>query len=214
MWVKDTNSFYSFWKKTIDEYGDYLTNRTFSVCIQSFDYPFSFLSMNHSDTNNRDLLEMTGGGKIVDIQAIDYSLLKILAANARMSYAKIAKLLDVSPNMVKYRMKKLEKLDVIQGYGTSLDLSQLDYSHYKIDIYLREHRKRTAIINYLKYYPHLVHIGTSTGVSDLEVEFYVKRINEIFDIMTNTIKKFPDVIRNYEHFNITKVYKLNYMPSN
>lgn len=212
LWLKDTNRFYSFWKKTMDEYGDYLTNRTFSACIQSFDYPFSFLSMKNFKPNNRDLLEMTGGGKILGIEGFDYKLLRILANNARISYAKIAKLLNVSPTMVSHRMKNLEKMKIIQGYGTEIDLSKLDYNHYKIDIYLREHRKRSLIINYLKYNPNLIHIGTSAGVSDIEVEFYVKKIDEVFDIMTDTVKKFPDVIRNYKHFMIKNVHKLNFMP--
>jgi DNA-binding Lrp family transcriptional regulator len=212
LWLKDTNSFYSFWKKTMDEYGDYLTNRTFSACIQSFDYPLSFLSMKNFKPNNRDFLEMTGGRKILGIEDFDYKLLKILANNSRISYAKIAKLLNVSPTMVGYRIKNLEKMKVIRGYGTVIDLSKLGYNHYKIDIYLREHRKRSVIINYLKDNPNLVHIGTSAGISDIEVEFYVKRIDEVFDIMTDMVNKFPDVIRNYKHFIIKNVHKLNFMP--
>ena len=212
LWIKDTNSFYSFWKKTMDEYGDYLTNRTFSACIQSFDYPFSFLSMENFNPNSRDLLEMTGGGKIIDIEDFDYKLLRILANNARMSYAKIAKLLNVSPTRVRYRIKNLEKMKVIQGYGTAMDLSKLDFNHYKIDIYLREHRNRPKIINYLKYNPNLIHISTSAGVSDIEGEFYVKKIDEVYNVMTDIVKKFPDAIRNYKHFTIQQVHKICYMP--
>ena len=40
----------------------------------------------------------------------------------------------------------------------------------------------------------------------------MKRIDEIFDIMTETVKKVPDVIRNYKHFMIKNIHKLNYMP--
>jgi hypothetical protein len=69
-----------------------------------------------------------------------------------------------------------------------------------------------VIINYLKDNPNLVHIGTSAGISDIEVEFYVKRIDEVFDIMTDMVNKFPDVIRNYKHFIIKNVHKLNFMP--
>ena len=213
LWVKDTNSFYSFWKKTMDEFGDYLTDRTFSACIQSYDYPFSFLSMEQFNTNNRGILEMTGRGKTVDIEDVDFKLLKIISNNARMSYTKIAKQLNVSPTMVSYRMKKLEERGVIQGYGTAMDVSKIDYGHYKVDIYLRDHRKRNEIINYLKSNPHLIHIGTSAGVSDVEVEFVVKRIDEVFTIMTDIVKRFPNVIRNYKHFIIKNVHKLNYMPS-
>jgi DNA-binding Lrp family transcriptional regulator len=212
VWVKDTNSFYSFWKKTMDMFGDYLSERTFSACIQSFDYPFSFLAREQFNKNDRDLLEMTGGGKTIDIDEVESNILKILANNARISYVKIAQQLKVSPTMVKYKIKRLEKMHIIQGYGTALDLSQLDYEHYKIDIYLKDHSKRSEIINSLKYNPNLVHIGTSAGISDLEIEFYVKRIDEVFDIMTNIIKKFPNAIKNYKHFNIQQVYKLNYMP--
>ena len=212
IWVKDANSYYSFWKKTMDEYGDYFTDRTFSACIQSFDYQHSYLLPDEFKKSDRDHFEITGGGKIIKIDAINLKILDLIAENARIPLREIAQYLDSSSAMVSYRIKDLRKLGIIQGFRTDIDISKLGYKHIKVDIYLREHKQRYKIINYMKFNPNLIHIGTSSGVSDLELEFHVEQVNQLFEIMKDLVIKFPNAIRNYKYFTIQKIHKIRYMP--
>jgi DNA-binding Lrp family transcriptional regulator len=212
IWVKDTNSFYSFWKKTMDKYGDYFTNRSFSACIHSLDYRHSYLLANEYKKSDRGLFEITGGGKIIETDDINKKIMDIIADNARKPLNEIAKQLSVSPTMISYRIKELQKLGIIQGFRTDIDISRLGYRHIKVDIYLREHKIRYKIIDYIKFNPNLVHIGTSSGESDVELEFHIEHMNQIYEIMDDLVVKFPNAIRNYKHFIIQKVHKIRYIP--
>jgi len=212
IWVKDTNDFYIFWSKTMNKYGDYFTDRTFSACIQSFDYRHSYLLPDEYKKSNRELFEITGGGKKNEIDAINLKILDVIAEDARAPLKKIAKHLDVSPSMISYRIKDLQEIGIIQGFRTDMDASKLGYRHFKVDIYLREHKQRYRIINYIKFNPNLVHIGTSSGISDIELEFHVKHVNQLYEIMKDLVVKFPNAIRNYKHFTIQQVHKIRYMP--
>ena len=92
------------------------------------------------------------------------------------------------------------KLGVIQGFRTSVDISQLGFEHYKVDINLKEHSQRKNIMNYIKSNPYLVFISTAAGVSDLELEFHLENADKVNQIMEEISSKFPGAIRNYNYF--------------
>ena len=212
IWVKDNNSFYTFWKKTMEKYGDYFTNETFSACIQSLDYHYSYLLQDDYKKSDRELYELTGGGKITDIDKKYKKILNYVGENARASLREIGEGIDASPPMVNYRLKELQNLGIIQGFRTDIDISKLDYIHIKSDVYLREYKQRNKIIRYIKYNPHMIHISTSSGISDIEFEFHVRNIQQVFDIMSDLVIKFPNIIRKYQYFTIKNVFKIRYMP--
>ena len=213
IWVKDTNSFYSFWKETMDKYGDYFTDLTFSACIQSLDYRHSYLLPEEYRISDRKLFEITGGGTIIEIDKTDLKILNNIAENCRMPLKEIANRTGVSSSTISNKIRKLVKIGIIQGFRTDMDIEKLGYRHFKIDIYLREHKQRYKIIDYLKPNPNLVHIGTSSGVSDLELEFHVENANQLYQIMNDLVAKFPNAIKNYKHYIIQQIHKLRYMPS-
>ncbi len=211
-WVKDTNVFYKFWSSTMDKFGDYFTDITFSACIHSYDYSFSFPLEDTLKKSEIIEFELKGSGKKIEIENIDRKILSLIAENSRMPLAEIARTLSISSTMAAYRLKNLVKNGMIQAFRIDIDVSKLGYQQFKVDIFLRKYKQRSSIIKYLRFNPYLLHIGTSSGVSDLELEFYVKKVDQLYDILNNLIVKFPNIIKNYKYFNILKVFKINYMP--
>jgi len=211
-WVKDTNEFYKFWSSTMEKFGEYFTDITFSACIQSYDYRYSFILDETLKKSDREEFELKGGGKRIEIEDIDRKILSLIAENSRMSLKEIGRRLSISSTMAAYRLKNLVKNGMIQAFRTDIDISKLGYQQFKVDIFLRKYKQRSSIIKYLRFNPYLLHIGTSSGVSDLELEFAVKKVDKIYEILEELIVRFPNVIKNYKYFNIVKVHKINYMP--
>lgn len=211
MWVKDINDFYSFWDETLKRFRDYFLEQQFSAYIQLYSYRHSYLldDMNKSD---RTKFEITGGGSQVKIDEIDFRLLRLIAPNARMPVKEMAKRLNTTVAVVNYRMKKLIKEGVIQGFRSDMDLTKLGYQFFKADIDLRDYRQRGKIINYAKTNPHLVRIDKSVGISDLELEYHVLSLEQFHEIMKDLVNKFPDVIKKYHYVYASKLHKMNYMP--
>ena len=209
MWVKDLNEFHSFWEETLKKYRDYFEEQVFSIYVQLFHYRYSYLLDEKVD---RSKIEITGGGKKVEIDDLDFKILKVIAPNARMPITEIAKSLNSTVTVVNYRIKKLIKLGVIQGFRTSIDFSKLGYQYFKVDIELKDYKKIDQITNYIKQNPHLIYIDKSAGHSDLEIEFHVKSLEHLHQIIEDLIIKFPGVIKNYKFFNFSKVHKMHYMP--
>lgn len=211
MWVKNINDFYSFWEETLKRYRDYFMEQQFSVYIQIHTYRHSYL-LNDIKKSDRTRFEITGGGPQVVIDDFDFKLLRLIAPNARIPIKEIARQLNTTVAVVNYRIKKLMRQDVIQGFRCDMNLGKLGYQFFKADIDLRDYKQRGKIINYAKSNPHLVRIDRSVGISDLELEYHVINLEEFHDIMKDLVSKFPDIIKKYKYVYASKLHKMNYMP--
>ncbi|MBN1861108.1 MAG: Lrp/AsnC family transcriptional regulator [Candidatus Thermoplasmatota archaeon] len=211
MWVKDINDFYSFWDETLRRFRDYFMEQQFSVYIQLYTYRHSYL-LDDVRKSDRTKFEITGGGVQVTIDELDFKLLRLIAPNARMPVKEIATRLDTTVSIVNYRIKKLIKEGVIQGFRTDVDFTKLGYQFFKADIDLKDYKQRGKIINYIKTNPHLIRIDKSVGISDLELEYHVHSLEEFHGIMKDLVNKFPDVIKKYKYVYASKLHKMNYMP--
>ncbi|MCX6667136.1 MAG: winged helix-turn-helix transcriptional regulator [Euryarchaeota archaeon] len=209
MFVKNLPEFYSFWEKTLDKYGDYFVNQVFSLYSHEYIYRYSFLL---DEKVNRTLLLAMGGEARVEIDDLDYQILKILSKDSRIPSSEIARKLNVTTDTIVNRIKKLIKKEVILGFRINLNFSKLGYQWYDIDIVLKDRLKLQPILNYLKDNPNLVAIDKTLGYVDLELEFILKNANQINQIMDDLATKFPDSIRNYKYHTRAATYKYYYMP--
>jgi DNA-binding Lrp family transcriptional regulator len=212
VWVKNIKEFYQFWEKLLDAYGDYLAEKIFSIYIQTYSYPCSYLLGKEYIESDRLKYEITGIGTKVETDDYDIRLLNLIAENARIPLVDLARELHCSTQMVTIRLKTLIKKGVIQGFRVGIDISKLELKPFKVDIYLKEHTQRKAIMEYIKYNPNLVFIGTSAGVSDLELEPDLKDSDMIHSMLEDINMKFPKAIRKYEYFSIQQVHKFRWMP--
>ena len=208
-YVKNLPDFYSFWEKTLDKYRDYFADQVFSLYSHEYIYRYSFLLDEKVD---RILLETENGEKRVEIDDLDFQILKLLSKNSRTPTSEIAKKLKVTTDTVSNRMKKLIKMGVIGGFRIRLDFSKLGYNWYKIDIVLKDHKKSQPILKYLKNNPYFIAIDKTLGYVDLELEFILKNTDQIHQIMKDLATKFPGSIRNYKYHKRTHTYKYYYMP--
>ena len=210
-WIKNLNHFYSFWEKTLRLYGKYFKDPIFLIQIQAISFRPSYL-INKQKKPQNEKYEITGREPITLIDELDRQLLHIVSSQARLSLIDITKKLNITTNVARYRLKKLTKLDIIQGFRVNIDISKLGYRTVKVDLFLDKYGERNKIINYIKHNPYLVCIMTSVGYSHLELELDVKNMIQFYYIMQDLIDRFPDVIHNYRYFSILENHKLCWIP--
>jgi Lrp/AsnC family transcriptional regulator for asnA, asnC and gidA len=211
MWVKDVMDFYSFYEKTQTKYRYYFKEIKSVLYLQLYHYRFSFF-LDDFPKKDRELYEVTGAGKPINYDELDFNLLKLIASNARMSTVEIANKLNTTTNIIKYRIKKLKELQVIKGYRITIDSAKIGYKLFKVDIYIKEYKDSKLILNFIRYNPNLIYLNKTVGHADLELEFYVKTIEDVHDIMDELSIKFPGVIKYYTFFNIIDMVKIQLMP--
>lgn len=210
-WIKEINDFHASWDEALKKYRKYFREIMFFDYVQLKHFHHSFILEDEKEKNRTKMIE-TGGGKREEIDELDCKIMRYLSKNSRIQTIDIAKKLKVSSNTILNRMKRLEQLDILQAYRANIDFSKLGYHLYKLNIDLIDYNQRGIIINYIKQNPHLIMIDKAIGYYDLELDFYLKDLDHLHDIMDDLTTKFPNDIRNYSYVHDPILHKLLYIP--
>ncbi len=209
--VKDLNDFFSFWKKTLDKYKFYFQECVIAFFTKTYSYPHSFL-LDDYKKDDREKMEIVDGGKKVNIDSKDLQILHLMALNARIPLTEIAEKLNSSATMINYRIKKLIKIGIIQGFRINIDFSKFDLQQFKVHITLKNYEKMKNIINYVKFYPNLTYTNEVVDHCDLGLNFYLHNFHELHPFIKDIYNKFPNDIKNHMTFTFPEIYKSNYLP--
>jgi len=212
IWVKDIFEFYQFWDKTLDLYEDYFEEYSISIYIQANVYKKSYLLPEEQEKSEREMFTMNCGGTAVTIDETDYKLLNILTVNARIPLIELAEKLGYSSQSINYRIKNLVKSGVIKAFRINVDLSKLELQRFKVDIYLKDHKLKKQVFNYLKNKSYLEYMNLAIGWADLEPEFVVKNFNELRTILEEINSKFSGAIKKQSFLITDKIHKLRSLP--
>ncbi|PNX46869.1 MAG: hypothetical protein BV459_05580 [Thermoplasmata archaeon M11B2D] len=124
----------------------------------------------------------------------------------------IAEKLGISSQAVNYRVNNLLKHGVINAFRVNVDLAQLGLQHYKLEIYLKDHKQRLAIWQYLREKPYCDTLNVAIGWSDLEFEIIVENVQQLGDIMEEINARFPNAIKKQNFWIFDKVHKERWLP--
>ena len=115
----------------------------------------------------------------------DKKILSELEMNARVSHSFLAKKLQTSKQVIKYRIEKLEKEGIIQGYNAIVDLTKLGQTIYII--YLKLFRlsstKEHEWIKQIESSANVLGVGKNTGKWDLTIALRAKNNQELDSIL-------------------------------
>ncbi len=209
VYTKNLNEFYPFWEKTLEKYRDYFATQQLVLYHKENMYNLQFLTKNDKPRKQIDVYK---GKKIVKIDDVDYKILTFISSNARMPAVDIAKKLNVTAVTVANRIKKLVDQEIIQWFRTNFDLTKIGYRWYKVDIDLKDHKKIKQIIEYLSRNPNFVGVDRTLGYVDLEIEFYLKNVSEVHNIMEDLSTKFPNTIKNYKYVYVLETFRYHFFP--
>jgi Lrp/AsnC family leucine-responsive transcriptional regulator len=214
LWFKSVKEYYQFWQELQHKYCTFFQKQIFTFYIGDIQFRSTYLAIDYKKNIKRKELIICGGSEKVEINNIDYNIIKIMTRNARIPLSDIANKLNISADVARYRIKKLIKLKVIQGFRIRLNIGKLGYNFLKVYVYLKQYNMRNKIIEYIKSDPYLTCIDITACESHLELEYHLQNTTQLFSIMDDICTVFPDAIRSYEYVTALKVYKNLYMPEN
>lgn len=145
----------------------------------------------------------------------DKKILYHLSENARMPYTKIAKKVGLSKDAVKYRIKRLEKSGVIQGYIASICTSCLGYDTYHIFLQLNRVNGeiKSNLIRKFKSYPFTKVIIEFSGRYDFEIGIAARSIEEVDSVISTIIGDVYEYLQSYHILAISNYYESRVFPS-
>jgi DNA-binding Lrp family transcriptional regulator len=150
----------------------------------------------------------------IKIDELDSEILRELSEDARKPLIEIALKLKTSADVIKYRLKRLEKQKIITRYRHYLDLSKLGFYHFVILLKLQntsiEDEKK--IIEYLMDELPFMYTTKIIGSWDFEINLIASTLEEFNQTVAKLKSRFQNLIKSYGTIFISNELKLNYYP--
>ena len=149
------------------------------------------------------------------IDSTDFKILAELVENAKYSFAEIGRKLSLHPNVVAYRINKLEKTGVIKDYRADLDLEKLGVAEQiLVGASFPRDAERDEIIQKITAIPQTVKVVSSLGEPEGLVFLVGKNKSEIEKLMTKLrsldvkIQYTGSIIRTFEDGRLCNFLKI------
>ncbi len=132
----------------------------------------------------------------VEVDDLDLTLLRALAADARQSQRALARAVGMSPPAIADRLARLERAGAIRGYRVELDWAALGYP---VVVYLavtaNPGMDLSEIVREIRALPEAQDMSVVTGAFDLLVRLRVRDHTHLRELLLNTIFQIPGVQR-------------------
>lgn len=206
--VRDSQEMINFLHPFISKFGEYIQQKDLVI----------FLTAHR--LNNRFLY---AGEKSVDyyypiplgqykLDETDQKILDVLSNNARLPLTQIAGKLRIDPKTVKYRLKKLEKDEIILGYVSAPNFEKLGLQFIQINITFKDPAITASVIEYFKSTNACLFAIELLGKYDLLVEVHVKSNDELKGIIDGFRNRFVSQYNDYDLHTINKEYTMVWGP--
>jgi Lrp/AsnC family transcriptional regulator, leucine-responsive regulatory protein len=195
VWAENIDEFEQVYNDINDKFSKYIEERFFSVMTLVYYFKSKYL------TEKEDDAQFLVGGKIekAEMDALDWKLISLLSNEGRLPLVEIALRLKSTAQVVKYRMKRLEKTGVISGYTLKINHKALGFIQRKVMLKLNDtsYASKRKLTNFIIRHPSTIYITIAIGQYDFEFEM-METSHEDFHMMLKKLKsKFPNLIKDY-----------------
>ena len=142
------------------------------------------------------------------LDAIDRNILRLLRLDARLSNAKLASEVGLSPSACLRRIKLMEQAGVIRGYTALVDTSQAEASiaviiNITLERQTEDHLDRFEAA--VRKHPEIRECFLMTGGSDYLLRVEVANPGDFERIHKDILSTMPGVLRIHSSFSIRNV---------
>jgi len=208
-WIKKMEELYLFFKELMQKYRAYVQ----SYLVTPYEYElFGSEYLTKKPKFERRIEWKFSAEKAREVDRLDLEILKYLSYNAKASVVEIGEKVNVVPNTIKYRMKRLKEKGIIKAFRADINFDLLGYKWFKVDMWLNNYDECERILDFIKTNSNTFVIDKSVGLADIEAEFHYKNTEELRNFLNKLMLQFPKSIKNYSYFSVRKVFKIDFMP--
>lgn len=191
-------------------FGKHLHEYTFTTLIQAEHISYKFLK-----SQSKNSLKTTPKGKATVLDETDKNILKILNQSARMPVTDIAGAVNYPLHTVHYRLKQLQKENIIQGFRPKINIQKLGLQWHLLLISFNSvpEERIKKFLAYCKTHKNVYYVTNSVGKYNVMLDVHVKSTEEFRNFLFDIKNAFQDVILLYESLLIFEELLITYVPS-
>jgi Lrp/AsnC family leucine-responsive transcriptional regulator len=131
---------------------------------------------------------------------IEKKIIDILSKNARTPTIEIANKISMNTNNISLKIRKMEKEEIILGYGVRINQKKLGYDLYKANIFLTNQtfEKIKNFEAYCRQNPKIAYITKLIGKNNIGLEIYAKNMQEYLELIDELRSNYYEIIKDIE----------------
>lgn len=135
-----------------------------------------------------------------ELEEIEKKILTELYNNSKINLSDLAFKTKSTIDIVRGRMKKLEKLGVIVRYSIYIDYKKIGYELYKAFIYLASYNKEeiNSILKYAEKSEKIINVVKQIAPWDLEFIIFAKNFEDYMNTINELTKMNPKLFKKFE----------------
>lgn len=211
--VKNINEFDDEVQIVLNKYADFIQEKAELTTLYISHAPRGYLSEREFDYK-KDIIFYRSVDKQEKIDNIDEEIIKILVNNARILITEIALKLNTTARIVQYKIKELEKKQIILSYKVTLDPNKMGNTFYKAIFYLGNTTKKRLdeFMNFCYTIKEGIWPQRLIGSWDAELDMEVSGYERFNEVVMDLRQKFSDILKKIDFFIVSKEYKLDFYP--
>ena len=193
--------------KMIEKFGSKIIEKTIVTTTYQ-----TYLSWNKAlETERHPELPLEKITEIEEVDETDMKLLSALYENARETTVNLAKIVNLTPDAVQYRVKRLKENELILGYTAWFDAKKLGFNYYKVLIGFRSitKQKEQEFLRFCTENDNIIFLNKTIGSWDIELDIIVRDNPELHEWMRDLKTQFGEIIGKHTFISAVEERMLN-----
>ena len=147
--AKTPSEFDKIYQRIIQDYGRNILEKNILMIESAPTFNRNYLR----DASKRVELKYKQIEKIIDLDEIDKKILAVMSINSRISIVELMNKINLTRDVISYRIKRMKEEGLIQGFRTSFNLNRIGYSYYKILLTFKnlDEKREKDLINFCRF---------------------------------------------------------------
>jgi Lrp/AsnC family leucine-responsive transcriptional regulator len=196
--AKDIVHFNEMFSALSTKYNDVLKDFTVAIRVELVQFPRDYLVEKTAGKRRNP-----GFGRRIEsekLDRLDELVLKGISDNARCSTLELSKKIRMPFSTVSSRLKRLEKREIVQGYGAQIHCQEFGYQSYQL--FLNTHNmtkeRRKDLFAYCQSHHNIVFFIETVGKWNCEIIYEIEDQKKLQDLIIDMRTKFSDIIVDVE----------------
>jgi DNA-binding Lrp family transcriptional regulator len=208
--AKNSDEFNNILNESLEEFEEFIRLYEVLIILEINCYKRRYIH----ETKKNKIFKIGGKIENLTLDEVDFKIIKELKSNASLSNSEIGERLRFARNTIKYRIEKLEKEKVIQGYKLFFHPQQIGFQSYKLLISMKniDNKKENEFFLFSEQNKNIIFAHKNLGKWNYELEIEIEDMLKLQGIIIELRTRFSDSIIDYELFPILHDYKINLFP--
>lgn len=195
-----------------NEFRDLITDYFVSIIVYSKVFKLNKLLLNEKKRVLKSE-KYSGEEKEIKIDKKDIKILRELSQSADISLVDLAYRTKLTLDVVKYRLKLLEK-KLINSYRIIFDMNKLGYYHYAFMLRIKQTTKseEEKLVSWCASKKNVLYCTKRIGYFDFSINAAIADLSGLNNFILELKSEFGDMIDSYETMVNAELIKLDYMP--